>query len=426
MHAARNAVREVDDRYKRHQPELTLLYQIIETYYPEFLAYIESQGKILPTHIKKEFDAYLKCGRLEYGFLRVRCEECHHERLVAFSCKKRGFCPSCGARRMAESAALLVDEVLPHEPIRQWVISFPFQLRYLFARYPKAMSQALAIVYRTIATHLIKKAGLTHKTAKTGGITLIQRFGSALNLNVHFHMLLLDGVYTTNRYGKRRFQYVRAPLSDELTGLVHTISHRIARLLERQGLLERDMEQSYLTLEEDDDPMQQIQGHSITYRIAVGEQQGQKVFTLQTLPSSDNESNEAQIGQIAGFSLHAGIMARRDQRKKLERLCRYICRPAVSEKRLAMTSGGRIRYQLKTPYRDGTTHVFFQPLDFIARLAALVPKPRVNLTRYHGVLAPNSKHRVLVTPAHRGKGGKKQINLETQEKTTFARKQGMT
>ena len=84
---------------------------------------------------------------------------------------------------MAESAALLVDEVLPHVPIRQWVISFSFQLRYLFARYPKAMSQALAIAYCSIATHLIKKAGLTHKTAKTGGMTLIQRFGSALNLN---------------------------------------------------------------------------------------------------------------------------------------------------------------------------------------------------------------------------------------------------
>ncbi len=116
MHTARNAVREAGVRYKRHQPKLTLLYQIIVTYYPEFLTYMESQGKTLPTHIKKEFDAYLKCGRLEHGFIRVRCEECHHERLVAFSCKKRGFCPSCGARRMAESAALLVDEVLPHEP----------------------------------------------------------------------------------------------------------------------------------------------------------------------------------------------------------------------------------------------------------------------------------------------------------------------
>ena len=64
----------------------------------------------------------------------------------------------------------------------------------------------------------------------------------------------------------------------------------------------------------------------------------------------------------------------------------------------------KVRYQLKTPYRDGTTHVVFEPLDFIARLAALTPKPRVNLTRFHGVFAPNSKHRALVTPAKRGKG----------------------
>ena len=76
---------------------------------------MESQGKTLPIHIKKEFEASLICGRLEQGFLRVRCEACHHERLVAFSCKKSGFCPSCGARRMAESAALLVDDVLPRE-----------------------------------------------------------------------------------------------------------------------------------------------------------------------------------------------------------------------------------------------------------------------------------------------------------------------
>ncbi|ETX87781.1 hypothetical protein L455_09471 [Escherichia coli BIDMC 20A] len=74
----------------------------------------------------------LQCGRLEHGFLRVRCESCHAEHLVAFSCKRRGFCPSCGARRMAESAALLVDEVLPEQPMRQWVLSFPFQLRFLF------------------------------------------------------------------------------------------------------------------------------------------------------------------------------------------------------------------------------------------------------------------------------------------------------
>jgi len=113
--------------------------------------------------------------------------------------ERRGFCPSCGARRMAESAALLVDEVLPHEPMRQllpWmacsramqeqlprVLSFPFQLRFLFASRPELMGKVLGIVYRAIASHLIKKAGLTQKTAQTGAVTLIQRFGSALNLN---------------------------------------------------------------------------------------------------------------------------------------------------------------------------------------------------------------------------------------------------
>lgn len=88
---------------------------------------------------------------------------------------------------MAESAALLVDEVLPEQPMRQWVLSFPFPLRFLFASRPEIMGRVLGIVYRVIATYLVKQAGFTKKIAKTGAVTLIQRFGSALNLNIHFH-----------------------------------------------------------------------------------------------------------------------------------------------------------------------------------------------------------------------------------------------
>jgi hypothetical protein len=105
---------------------------------------------------------------------------------------------------MAESAALRVDDVLPHETIRQWVLSFPFQLRFLFASYPRIMGKVLGIVHRTLATHITKKAGYNKKTAQTGAVTLIQRFGSALNLNIHFHMLYLDGVYAEDNYGKTR------------------------------------------------------------------------------------------------------------------------------------------------------------------------------------------------------------------------------
>ena len=164
-----------------------------------------------------------------------------------------------------------------------------------------------------------------------------------------------------------------------------------------------------------------------TYRIAVGPNQGRKVFTLQTLPAGDAEDPFGDtLGKVAGFSLHAGVAARADERKKLKRLCRYISRPAVSEKRLSLTANGNIRYQLKTPYRDGTTHVIFEPLDFLARLAALVPKPRVNLTRFHGVLAPNSKHRAWVTPAKRGKGRKTKALDEPEDRTPAERRAAMT
>ncbi len=155
----------------------------------------EAAGRPLPSYVQEEFAAYLKCGRLEHGFLRVRCEDCYAEKLVAFSCKRRGFCPSCGARRMTDGAALLADEVLPAKPIRQWVLSLPFALRFLLATDPKSLRHVLGIVYRTISAHILKKARLTRSTGAMGAVTLIQRFGSALNLNVHFHMLVLDGAY---------------------------------------------------------------------------------------------------------------------------------------------------------------------------------------------------------------------------------------
>ena len=93
-------------------------------------------------------------------------------------------------------------------------------------------------------------------------------------------------------------------------------------------------------------------------------------------------------------------------------MCRYIAKPAVAVPRLSLGSTGKVLYAMKTPYRDGTTQVAFDPVDFIARLAALVPKPSVNLTRYHGVLAPNHRWRGEVTPAKRGKGVKRISNTD--------------
>ncbi|NDY96268.1 transposase zinc-binding domain-containing protein, partial [Wenzhouxiangella limi] len=253
--------------FQRHRSEQTLLCQIVERYYPAFTDHLAEAGKQLPAHVRQAFDGYLQCGRLEHGFLRLRCDTCHAEHLLAFSCKRRGFCPSCGARRMADGAAWLVDQVLPERPIRQrrrerphvfreahavrersrraWVLSLPYPLRFLLATHPALMGRVLGIVYRVIAGHLIRQAGFTQQSARTGSVTLIQRFGSALNLNIHFHMLFLDGVYVVDspHDNRPRFQWVREPTSAQLTQLAHTIARRVGRMLEREGLLERDTEQ---------------------------------------------------------------------------------------------------------------------------------------------------------------------------------------
>jgi len=150
------------------------------------------------------------------------------------------------------------------------------------------MGQVLGIVYRGIATHPIKKAGLSRKRARTGAVTLIRRFGSVLNRNIPLYMLFLDGVYVDHRDGSTRYRWGKAPTRAALTQPAHALARRGGRFLERQGLLERDAENSYLAADAlDDEPLNQLPGHAITDPIAVGPQARHKVFSLQTLPGSD-------------------------------------------------------------------------------------------------------------------------------------------
>lgn len=383
--------------YYRHQPEQTELYSVIAKHYPRFVNEIERSGGYLPKFVRQEFEDYLKCGLLEHGFLRVKCDSCCHEHLVAFSCKRRGFCPSCGARRMVESAAHLVDHVFPEVPVRQWVLTFPFPLRFLFANDPQALSAVLAVVQRAISTFVVRHSGLTVSSgARSGAVTLIQRFGSALNLNVHLHMLFLDGAYRFSRT-RPAFHRARPPAGEELNDLLDTLSHRIVRVLERRGLLIADPEHLNLDLEPDSS-LHHLQAASIHYRIAIGPHAGRKALTLYNVPPLEEAPSNPLLARRSGFSLHAATVCEAWRRSRLERLCRYITRPPIATKRLSVDGRGRVVYRYKHPFRDGSTHVVLEPLDFIARLAALVPRPRLNLTRFHGVFAPNFKHRERIVP----------------------------
>lgn len=287
--------------YYRHQPEQTELYSVIAKHYPRFVDEIERSGGYLPKFIRQEFEDYLKCGLLEHGFLRVKCDSCCHEHLVAFSCKRRGFCPSCGARRMVESAAHLVDHVFPEAPVRQWVLTFPFPLRFLFANDPNALSAVLNVVHRAIATFVVRHSGFTVSSgARTGAVTLIQRFGSALNLNVHLHMLFLDGAYRLSN-NRLTFHRTRRPTYENLDSLLVTLSRRIVRALERRGLLIADPEHCCLDLEPGSS-LDHLQAASINYRIAIGPHAGRKALSLYSVPQLRETSNNPLLARASGFS----------------------------------------------------------------------------------------------------------------------------
>ena len=238
------------------------------------------------------------------------------------------------------------------------MLSFPYPLRFLFATRPAVLTQVLGIVYRAVSTFLVRRAGLRSGAgARTSAVTLVQR-------------------------------------------LLHAIATRVTRALEGQGLLTRDDETPALDIEPADD-FEQLLAAAVHYRIATGLHAGRKALTLRTVGSGPPPDHPC-IAQLSGFSLHASTCRRTRDRDALERLCRYIARPAVSNERLSVNDRGQIVYRLKHPFGDGTTHVVLDPVDFIARLAALVPRPRAHLTRYHGVFAPNCKHRhrIIPNPAH--------------------------
>ena len=258
-------------------------------------------------------------------------------------------------------------------------------MRILFAAQPQLLAPLLQVIHRIIASFLVKQAALKRTAANTGAVTLIQRFGSAANLNIHLHCLVLDGVY---RNSTAVFHEVAAPTLEELQALLAKIIKRIMRWLTKQGFLIEEQDRTYLAEADRESALLPLQAASCTYRIALGPRAGQKVLSLQN-------------------SLHAAVRWGADQRKELEHLCRYITRPAIANERLKRNRAGQVVLQLKSAFKDGTTHIVMSPLEFMQRLAALVPRPRLHLIpfdrlragRFHGVLAPNAKLRREIVPS---------------------------
>jgi hypothetical protein len=299
---------------------------------------------------------------------------------------------------MSDTAAYLVDRVFPWVPTRQWVLSLPFKLRYRMAYDSELMTNIVNIFVRAIFSELRRRAGelLGLKRSQCGAVAFVQRFNSALGLNVHFHLIGLDGVYAAGADGAPEFHELPPPEDAEVLQTVTLIAGRAQAMIERRGL-----EDEADPLSENDPGLAALYASAVRGRIASGPNAGNRVATFGG-DRIDGDSLEAmsspRCAAVAGFNLHGNVAIGSRDRARLERLLRYAARPAVALERLSRLPDGRLVYRLKRMWSDGSTDVVYEPQDFMAKLAALVPAPRFHLTRFYGVLAPAAKWRPSIVP----------------------------
>ena len=287
--------------YERREPEQTVLHRVFLEHLETFPARIGTDILELPSYVERELRAFVECGVLANGFVRIRCGDCGKSRAVAFSCKGRGFCPSCTGRRMADTSARLVDDVLfpPEVPVRQWVLSLPIQIRYRLAHDAKLLSSVLRVFLR-VAQGWYRKQGRAFgiTECRGGSVTFAQRFGSALNLNPHFHSLVVDGVFN----GKNAKFHEAPPLRDEdVKEIVETTAHRVIRLLERQGVLDGD---GYDEFSEEQPLLSGITAASVFNMVATGERTGFRVRRVLSDPAEGVRTGKLCYAS-RGFSLRS-------------------------------------------------------------------------------------------------------------------------
>lgn len=367
--------------YRRRRPEKTVLYEIVRRNLETFLddgRQRTEHGFGYPRYVERTFRRYLACGLPSEGLARVKCESCGFEHWVAFSCKQRAVCPSCQARRMADTAQQLCTSLLPQAPYRQYVFTFPVPLRLCMARDPKVLSALLRCSIRAHFAHLRARARARGVTAPMpAALSMIQTMGGYLNSNVHFHVLSPDGVFALGPDDTLQFTPLGAPSTTDIEQLTRAVARRVGRWAVRH--LDPDAQPP------DDDEA------ALRAVTACEAQLPAPPWWLPREPKVRTDST--RCATVDGFSVHANTSVAADARSALQHLLRYGLRAPLSTERLSLLDDGRVRYRFRRPYSDGSTHLELDPVAFMRRLALSIPPPRINLLRYHGLFASRAKHR---------------------------------
>jgi len=265
----------------------------------------------------------------------------------------------------------------------------------------------------SLSTFYKKKAKRIYGLEKgaTGSVSVIQRFGGALNLNTHFHILFMDGVYNEDD-----FFLPIIPDDDDVGEIIKKCQTRINRIFKKEGFFDEDF------FEVADDNNSDLHAQSVLNLVREEEGQLKKPVEIGKVydPPFEQYSGK-RCAYLEGFSLHANSRIPGHARGVLEKMCRYILRGPLAESRITIVGQGRVLLKLKTPYKSGTTHLSFSKEQFIARLMALIPPPRMNLIRYHGVFAANNKKRKSITKKAKdwSRSKKAKISKQAPQKKSY-------
>ena len=342
---------------RRRAPEKSVLHEAFRRGWPEV-------SSAMPTRVKREVERFLTCGDVRAGFVEVTCESCAESRLVAFSCKGRGWCPSCTTRRALDTGVHL-EALLPRVAHRQWTLSLPFAVRFQVVKKPKLLKRLEVRLVKAVWRWQRREARRHGARGElTGGaICFWQWFGSSLQLTPHLHLVVAEAQWEEDG----TVVPVAAP-SDE------DVARILARVLSQT-------KKDWASLEEawPEDDFEALQARAIQEPLGLAE-------------PPQRRHHPRRVAVRMGFSLHADTAVHGHDRQGLERLCRYGARGAVAESRLRRLEDGRYEY---TPKKGTAFTVTAAAL--VRRLVALLPPQRLHLTSFHGGYAPNARLRPLIT-----------------------------
>ncbi|MBI3551613.1 MAG: transposase [Elusimicrobia bacterium] len=355
MGSAISACRAYEPRRARESPLYRLVNDEIETWVIGSRAEPQRPEPCAEDSLR----SFLMCGVHRFGVVRFLCKRCAFDLFVPLSCKRRLACPSCDHKRAVLESSRAAEVLLPEVPYRQWVLVIPKRLRYFVHRDKRLQAELSRIMGEQLTRFYRGRLNGPGESAPAQ-FHVIQRFGSKVNLHVHVHAVVSDGVFQVEE-GVLRFLPAPPLPPEEVAGLSRSIRRKI--LLRMRGL---------------------------------------KAVPREAL-------DELFARPLGGFSLDASVRIEHDDRAALERLLKYVLRPALTVKRLVYRPDiQKVRYYFKKgwplPGEDGVQMTLeWTPAEFMAKFARLIPPARMHLVRYFGALGPRSPLRKAVTRAAREK-----------------------